>query len=212
MPEIITPPAELFAYFKKRTLAHIEKVAINLYKFGTYYKNRFEIFDERAAFHDKSKFEKPESPGFVWLNSYYWLQKKQSNIEYTKNVDKQIDIIFEYLKANHYHDLDRSALKIQLKKQLEISLKHHYKHNRHHPEFHKNLNTMIRLDMIEMVCDWTAIAQELGQDNGSARGWADKVIPARFGFSDEQIAFIYECIEFLEKNNKHIFICKRGKS
>ena len=44
---------------------------------------------------------------------------------------------------------------------------------------------MSEVDLIEMVCDWTAMAQEFDQDNGSARGWADKTIGSRISFNGE---------------------------
>lgn len=49
--------------------------------------------------------------------------------------------------------------------------------------------------LIEMVCDWTAMAQEFGEERGSARGWADKVIGKRIMFNAERRQFIYRMIE-----------------
>ena len=57
---------------------------------------------------------------------------------------------------------------------------------------------MSDVDLIEMVCDWTAMSQEFEQDDGSARGWADKTIGKRIHFSDDKCRFIYDMIELLD--------------
>jgi hypothetical protein len=46
-------------------------------------------------------------------------------------------------------------------KEMEPALIHHYKQNTHHPEYFGKLNgvnSMNLLDIIEMLCDWKAIA------------------------------------------------------
>jgi hypothetical protein len=58
---------------------------------------------------------------------------------------------------------------------------------------------MSDVDLIEMVCDWTAMAQEFGQDGGSARGWADRTVGTRIGFNAEKRRFIYRTIEELDR-------------
>ncbi len=54
---------------------------------------------------------------------------------------------------------------------VRSAIEHHVTTNRHHPDFHADPNDMSDVDLIEMVCDWTAMAQEFEQDGGSARGW-----------------------------------------
>ena len=76
----------------------------------------------------------------------------------------------------------------------EASL-HHITTNRYHPEFHSSPDAM---SVVEMVCDWTAMAQELGENDGSARGWADKTINKKWTFSDDQVALIYDTIKQLD--------------
>lgn len=53
-------------------------------------------------------------------------------------------------------------------------------------------------ELIEMVCDWTAMSQEFGQDGGSARGWADKTIGHRLELSEAKRKFVYAMIELLD--------------
>jgi hypothetical protein len=52
--------------------------------------------------------------------------------------------------------------------------------------------------LIEMVCDWTAMAQEFQQSGGSARGWADKTVGKRVQFNVEKTGFIYDSICLLD--------------
>lgn len=82
---------------------------------------------------------------------------------------------------------------------MKLAIHHHVTSNRHHPEFHSDPNDMSDVDLIEMVCDWTAMAQEFGQDSGSARGWADKTVGKRVGFNAEKRRFIYQTIEELDR-------------
>jgi len=210
--EIITPPHELFEFFKKRTQLHHDLVYRNMMHFAIDKKGSFNsAIEERAGIHDVSKFEKPEMPGFIWLTAYYWLQKKNPNFEYTKDDDKQIQYVYEYM-ASIGSDIELDKLTSQLKSQFSISFEHHYANNRHHPEYHANLLDMTDLDLIEMVCDWTAMSQELKQDNGSAKAWADMVIGERFAFTScTRDDYIYEQIDFLDEANKQpLFVCKRS--
>ncbi|MCI5210712.1 MAG: hypothetical protein D3910_18430 [Candidatus Electrothrix sp. ATG2] len=60
---------------------------------------------------------------------------------------------------------------------------------------------MSDIDLIEMVCDWTAMAQEFDHDDGSARGWDDKTIGNRVSFNSDRKRFIYRIIEELDRLN-----------
>lgn len=57
---------------------------------------------------------------------------------------------------------------------------------------------MSDVDSIEMVCDWTAMALEFGENGGSARAWANKSIGQRVAFNDQKRQFIYQIIDELE--------------
>jgi len=58
---------------------------------------------------------------------------------------------------------------------------------------------MTEVDLIEMVCDWTAMSEEFEQDGGSARGWAEKTIGRRVMFSDDKRACVYQVIDELDR-------------
>jgi hypothetical protein len=79
------------------------------------------------------------------------------------------------------------------------AIEHHVTANRHRPEFHADPNDMSEVDLIEMVCDWTTMAREFGQDGGSARGWADKTIGKPVAFNEDKRRFIYRMIEELDR-------------
>ncbi len=78
------------------------------------------------------------------------------------------------------------------------AVEHHMSVNRHHPDCHADPNDMSGVDLIEMVCDWTAMSLEFDQDGGSARAWADKTLGHRVPFNEEQRRFIYEMIALLD--------------
>ncbi len=85
-----------------------------------------------------------------------------------------------------------------MEKLVRKAIDHHMMTNRHHPEFHADPNDMTEVDLIEMVCDWTAMSQEFGQDGGSARGWADKTIGKRVHFNADRAAFVYQTTDLLD--------------
>lgn len=210
---IITPPKGLFEYFKKRTELHKHLVYRNMIRFAWTEDNNFDgNIERRAGLHDNSKFEEPENVGFIWLTSYYWLQQQDKSIEYTKDTDKQIEYVYQYLQIQKgYKGLNKDVFEEYLRKHFKLAFEHHYANNSHHPEFHKNLDDMSELDLIEMICDWTAMSQELKQDNGSAKVWADKCIGDRFMFNEKQKKSIFRYIKFLdEQNEQPLFVCKRG--
>jgi hypothetical protein len=125
----------------------------------------------RAKVHDASKFGAEERIPYVWLTEFHRCRRTGLPFEYPEGIAERVT------QAIH----------------------HHVKSNRHHPEFHADPNDMSDVDLIEMVCDWTAMAQEFGQDGGSARGWADKTIGKRVAFNAEKRQFIYLMIEELDR-------------
>ena len=80
---------------------------------------------------------------------------------------------------------------------MKRAIYHHVTTNRLHPEAHANPNDMSDVDLIEMVCDWTAMAQEF--EGGSARAWADKTVGKRVAFNAEKRQFIYRVIDELDR-------------
>ena len=86
---------------------------------------------ERAIEHDDSKFSPEEFDAFQTLPSH------MRNLIYGSDEYKQ-------------------ALQ-----QIGEALAHHYRENRHHPEhFPDGVNGMTLIDLLEMLCDWLAIAEQ----------------------------------------------------
>ena len=166
----IEPTPEMLAFFERRTAEHIERVRRCLMLLADV-TGRGEELLERAKVHDASKYGAEERIPYVWLTEYHRCRRSGEPFEYPEGMLERVK------RAVH----------------------HHVKSNRHHPEFHADPNEMSEIDLIEMVCDWTAMAQEFGQDGGSAHGWADRTIGKRVAFNEDQRRFIYRMIEELDR-------------
>jgi hypothetical protein len=169
-PDPIEPTPEMLAFYERRTNEHIERVRRCLSLLSGATDYGDELI-ERARVHDASKFGPEERIPYVWLTEYHRCRRSGESFEYPEGVEEKV----------------------------KWAVRHHVTTNRHHPEFHPDPNDMSDADLIEMVCDWTAMAQEFGQDGGSARGWADKTIGKRVAFSPEKQRLIYQTIEELDR-------------
>jgi branched-subunit amino acid aminotransferase/4-amino-4-deoxychorismate lyase len=166
----IEPTPEMLAFYERRTNEHIERVRRCLI-FLAGATDYGEELIERAKAHDVSKFGDEERIPYVWLTEYHRCKRSGEAFDYPEGMTDQV----------------------------KRAIRHHVTTNRHHPEFHADPNDMSEVDLIEMVCDWTAMAQEFGQDGGSARGWADKTIGNRVAFNANKRRFIYQMIDELDR-------------
>jgi hypothetical protein len=157
-------PQEAYEHFYKRTDNHIRMVQSNLYLWTLYKPEYFNQLNHRAMLHDESKFREPEKTPYVWRTWQSYCTLNNIPFSYPPGMEQQIrDAIF-----------------------------HHITHNRHHPEWFPDPDEMTTIDLIEMVCDWTAMAQEFGDK--SAMGWADRVLGRRFHFSQKKCDLIRDLI------------------
>ena len=166
----IEPTPEMLAFYEGRTNEHIEQVRRCLMLMAKVTDYGEELI-ERARVHDASKFGPEERIPYVWLTEYHRLRRNGEQFEYPEGVAERV----------------------------KLAIHHHVTSNRHHPDFHADPNNMSDIDLIEMVCDWTAMAQEFAQDGGSACGWADKTIGKRVDFNADKRRFIYQMIEELDR-------------
>lgn len=120
--------------------------------------------------HDASKYGSEERIPYIWLTEFHRCKNEGEDFTYPPGIEAEVN---------------RAA-------------KLHVETNKHHPEAHENIEDMTDLDIIEMVCDWTAMSQELEQDDGSARGWADKNVGTKWKFTDNQKDLIYKTIDILD--------------
>ncbi|MDB4778009.1 DUF5662 family protein [bacterium] len=159
----------MIAFYEQRTNEHIERVRNCLHIVADKSEHGDEL-RRRAEIHDASKFGDVERVPYIWLTEFHRCRQNDEPFEYPDG----------------------------MKEQVREAIAHHMTTNRHHPEFHADPNEMSVVDIIEMVCDWTAMSQEFGQDGGSARGWADKTIGHRVKFNDKLKKLIYSTIDLLD--------------
>ena len=164
------PTAAMIAFYERRTAEHIERVRRCLMTMAEVTDHSDELV-KRSLIHDASKFDPEERIPYIWLTEFYRCKRDCEPFIYPDGMEQRV----------------RDAIA------------HHMSRNRHHPEFHADPNDMTEVDLIEMVCDWTAMAQEFKQCGGSARGWADKTVGDRIPFDTEKRRFIYETIRLLDR-------------
>lgn len=160
----------MIEFYECRTKEHIARVASNLMLL-TKVTDYCEELIERARVHDASKFGPEEKIPYVWLTEFHRCRRSGELFEYPDGIEEQV----------------------------KLAINHHVTCNRHHYQFHSDPNDMTEVDLIEMVCDWTAMSQEFGHDGGSARGWADKTIGKRVDFDTANTQFVYRMIAELDK-------------
>lgn len=137
----------------------------------------------RGKIHDASKFKAPEMGPYIWLTWRYKCEADGTDPEIPDGMISKINKV----------------------------TKHHIWNNAHHPESHQkkpvgllakgdrdgtpskiiSAVNMSDLDIAEMVADWCAMSEELGN---SPKTWADKDIGNRHKFTTGQTALIYKLI------------------
>lgn len=165
------PTTDMVAFYEQRTREHIDRVRKCLTVLASVTPFSNELH-ERALVHDASKFAAEERLAYIWLTEFHRCRRNAEPFAYPEGMEECV----------------------------QRAIEHHVTTNRHHPEYHANPNDMTEVDLIEMVCDWTAMAQEFGQDRGSARGWADKTIGSRLLLNENKRAFVYAMIDLLDSN------------
>ena len=166
---ITEPTPEMVSFYERRTRVHIERVRCCLRSIAATSDCAEELI-HRGMVHDASKFGLEERIPYIWLTEFHRCRRSGSPFRYPVGMEAQV----------------------------EMAIAHHMRCNRHHPEYHADPNDMSKADLIEMVCDWTAMAQEFSQDGGSACGWANKTIGSRVHFNEEKRVFVYKIIEQLD--------------
>ncbi len=165
----VEPTPEMVAFYERRTNEHIERVRKCLALLAQATGYDEELL-EWARVHDASKFGPEERVPYIWLTEYHRCRRGGKPFEYPEGMAQRV----------------------------KLAIHHHVTTNRHHPEFHADPNDMSDVDLIEMVCDWTAMAQEFGEAGGSAQGWADKTVGKRVAFDAGKRQLIYRIIAELD--------------
>jgi hypothetical protein len=173
------PTKEMRDFYESRTKKHIGLVGKYCKLIAGQY-DEFEELVDRADVHDVSKFEEPERDPYIWITWYYKCKGEGKDFESPPGVDEAME------EASH----------------------HHVTSNSHHPEYHDDnysgdddsivdATSMSRLDIAEMVADWSAMSEELGD---SLKGWADKNVGSKWKFDDDQKDLIYDLVKFIESD------------
>ena len=134
------PTHEMVAFYERRTEGHIERVRRCLTVMASATEYADEL-NERARLHDASKYGPEERIPYIWLTEFHRCRRAGEPFTYPDGMEERV----------------------------RAAIEHHMAVNRHHPDFHADPNDMSDVDLIEMVCDWTAMSQEFDQDGGSAR-------------------------------------------
>ena len=172
------PTDEMVDFYVRRTNEHISRVRVCLLLLAPQVDFAEELI-ARSEVHDASKFGDEERIPYIWLTEFHRCRRSGTSFRYPPGMQFQVD----------------------------EAIAHHMRSNRHHPEFHADPNDMTMVDLTEMVCDWTAMALEFGQEDGSARSWADRTIGSRVHFNKDNEAFVYATIAKLE-----LLLCSRSDS
>jgi hypothetical protein len=173
-PSFKRPTEAMLKFFKRRTTEHIERVGKYLKMLKGFKDLSTKDLAQRARDHDKDKYsDKDLILPYIWVTEYHRVNNDKGSVP-------------DWLQEQY--DLADSASGT------------HVERNLHHPEAHTSPEEMSELDLAEMVCDWAAMAEELGE--GSPRGWADKNVGSKWKFSDEQTKFLYDVIGWLEEKGK----------
>ena len=163
------PTPEMVAFFERRTAEHIDRVRKCLYVLAAA-TDHAQALLERASVHDESKYSTEERVPYIWMTEFHRCRHRGEAFEYPEGMEAQV----------------------------RAAIDHHMANNRHHPDFHADPNDMTEVDLIEMVCDWTAMSMEFDECDGSARSWADKTIGTRVHFNEKNRDFVYRMIELLD--------------
>lgn len=170
------PTAEMIDNFINRTAKHIGLVCKNLGYIIEYYESLEEPGDKmmwelvhRSKTHDASKYQEPEYTPYLWITEFYRC--------------KNLNIPFEYPPG--------------IEAKTKQASWHHIHTNSHHPEYHVDINNMPLTDVLEMICDWAGMAEELGEGI-SAKPWATKVIGTKFKFNEKMTKLIFDKIDLLD--------------
>ncbi len=185
--------------FNTRGNEHITSVkrnAINL--IHGILKDNLDIIDIsefaiQVSDHDSDKFEYPNYDVQVFRGWQAYSKRRGLELAECSVEDEALicKTVFDHVKSNNHHPEywdDNITLE-------QYSTNYYEQFD--NPDFYVVDGTLMSKEGIaEMVCDWTAVAQEFGKN--SARDWADEMIDKRWRFTPEQVNFIYQIINILE--------------
>ena len=179
---------EMERYFIERTKKHVNRVQDFLEMAGEFFPSLAKELEQRGKKHDATKYSVPERKPYILLTWKYKMKKEGVDIPINDEESESIrNVTFHHCKNNPHHPeyWDKTLQKNPVNFE-----------DRDKPSgIIVNSQEMDDISLLEMVADWSAMSDELGENN--PRKFADKVIGIRWDFSDEQKEFIYEAIKSL---------------
>ena len=183
---------EMIQHYHLRTTRHCDLVRHYCYRLVDH---RLDVptfqLTNLAAVHDATKFHPPEYAPYVLLTWRYKCKREH--------------IIF--------------GLPAEVDAEIRAATTHHIRCNPHHPDYFESrdiplLNPRDRdkppaelvdatamplVYIAEMVADWCAMAEEMGN---TPRAWADRNVNIRWKFNDDQVKLIYSLINTAWRHGK----------
>merc|ERR1719233_178021 len=169
-PSVPTPTPEMVSFFNARTTAHIASVKLHMELMAGWKDLTLEELRQRGAEHDASKWSEPEKTPYIW---HTW-RHRAWRLGEEFSVPESIDI--------------------------NSAIEHHKTTNSHHPEYHTPRDAMSTLDIVEMVCDLTAISRENGES--TCWDWVEEHAERFRGFSFSKATEFWAAINELDRRLK----------
>ena len=167
------PSQTMRQLFEQRTKLHQNLVHQNLVRMAGYNDLPWDLLNAIGLKHDQSKFTEPERTAYTWQT--WWYHCKNNGISF--------------------------AYPPEIEELVLYGWRHHIRTNTHHPEAHLRPEDMTILDLVEMVCDWTAISQEQNLNGGSCMPWAKAHMAKKWRFSASHQKLIENIIHELDLRN-----------
>ena len=197
-----TPEQE--KHFEDRTNKHINLVQEKAKMIVDAYPE-YEDLLTQVEVHDASKFKEPERTPYISLTWRHKLENEKGE--------------FDPMKDKGY----KTPGMLSNEDENQATL-FHVRNNEHHPEYWSKADAnldpndrdkstkcldaskMPDLAIAEMISDWAAMSEELGENN--PRGWYDKQKDVRWHFSEEQGKLIDKLLKVFEKSTQEAKIQK----
>ena len=141
-------------WFNERTQAHIDKTRDYCNKINSYDPVRFKGIIERGETHDASKLEEPERTPYIYITDKYKCKRDGTKFEAPEGMEDKMNQASEHHVTNNSHHPESWSGKTKGIINKEDRDKP--------PKEAVDATNMPDLDIAEMVADWCAMSEELG--------------------------------------------------
>lgn len=172
---------EQYTWFIERTNRHINLVQ----KYAKLIEDNFPILNglyNQSLKHDANKLVEPYITPYIHIS---WMYKMKQEGKPTYKIPNNIDdneASESHVKTNQHHPEYWSSQTNVINRE-----------DRDKPQELINATNMPYMSIAEMVADWAAMSEELGE--GTPKTWAKKNINIRWKFTKDQEELIYKIID-----------------